>query len=149
MHQNFSMCLMARSCVIYVPFNTSPCCIPVNGFSRFCIHRSQTAPKDKLWLDLEKTAMNPFSETKPGTQMGSRQRRQEEARGHWYESQLGERWARALYSYYNWRTVSTLWYQVPASCFVFSACAHEWRKLFELHFALCRVQPVTSSSSLG
>lgn len=95
-------------CYIRVIKEFSYCCTPLYESYRLLCHRSQTAPKDKLWLDLEKTAMNPFSETKSGAQMGTRQRREEEARGHWYESQLGERWARALYSYYNWRTVSPL-----------------------------------------
>lgn len=102
--------IMSNICAVQEFFY---CCIPGSGLYRLLCHRSQTAAKDKLWLDLEKTAMNPFSETKPGTQIGSRQRREEEARGHWYESQLGERWARALYSYYNWRTVSTLYYPSP------------------------------------
>lgn len=70
-----------------------------------CADRSQTASKDKLWTELEKTAMNPFSESKNGSQSAHHRRQREEvAQSHWYE-QLGERWARALYSYYNWRTV--------------------------------------------
>ncbi|KAK9908516.1 hypothetical protein WJX75_009020 [Coccomyxa subellipsoidea] len=51
--------------------------------------------------------MNPFSESKNGSQSAHHKRQREEvAQSHWYE-QLGERWARALYSYYNWRTGST------------------------------------------
>lgn len=78
-------------------------------FRRFyvfpCRPQTFTSEPEGIFQDLEKTALNPFIDSKgtPGTT--SEGRSDESQRRESWQQQMGERWARAIYSYYNWRTV--------------------------------------------
>ena len=71
-----------------------------------CRPQTFTSEPEGIFKDLEKTALNPFLESKTSTSATASQGRRDEAkRQESWQQMMGERWARAIYSYYNWRTV--------------------------------------------
>ncbi|CAL5229603.1 g12963 [Coccomyxa viridis] len=67
-----------------------------------------TSEPEGIFKDLEKTALNPFIDAKDASNGTAAQgRRDDQQRQESWQQMMGERWARALYSYYNWRTGST------------------------------------------
>jgi len=74
-----------------------------------CRPQTFTSEPEGIFQDLEKTALNPFIDSKNATgATASEGKRDDKQRQESWQQMMGERWARALYSYYNWRTVSTL-----------------------------------------
>ena len=73
---------------------------------QLCRPQTFTSEPEGIFRDLEKTALNPFLEGKTSASATASQGRRDEAkRQESWQQMMGERWARAIYSYYNWRTV--------------------------------------------
>ena len=73
---------------------------------QLCRPQTFTSEPEGIFKDLEKTALNPFLESKTSASATASQGRRDEAkRQESWQQMMGERWARAIYSYYNWRTV--------------------------------------------
>ena len=69
-----------------------------------------TSEPEGIFQDLEKTALNPFIDSKSAAAAGTtaQGKSNEARRQESWQQMMGERWARAIYSYYNWRTVRAL-----------------------------------------
>lgn len=92
--------------VLVGPWHGPPPC------AGFTIRRPQTftSEPEGIFKDLEKTALNPFIEAKDSAHgTASQGKSDDKQRQESWQQQMGERWARALYSYYNWRTVGICW----------------------------------------
>lgn len=100
-------------CLELLSYDTSLCPVSnsnLTNLATLCRPQTFTSEPEGIFQDLEKTALNPFIDSKSAAAAGTAaQGKSDEAqRQESWQQMMGERWARAIYSYYNWRTVRAL-----------------------------------------